>query len=299
MDISGAPADLAIRDQCLIIQQGDTQPRGIPLGELAVLLLAHPAVRLTQPTLSGIADHGGVVISCDRAGLPVGMTLPLCAHHSQAERFTVQAAASKPTRKRLWQQIVRAKIRGQAQLLTELHGEDAGLGELVKRVRSGDPDNVEARASRRYWPLLFDDDQFRRRREAADQNRLLNYGYAILRAATARAICAAGLHPTLGFHHHNRSNPFCLADDLMEPFRAVVDSVVVRLTIERGPDAPLTPETKQTLIETLLGPYERGAENRKLFDTLARSGMSLAEVFLGQRAELELPDTLPLCQDAG
>ena len=131
-----------------------------------------------------------------------------------------------PVCKRLWRQIVRAKIKAQAALLVELRGTDFGLGALVLRVRSGDPSNVEARAARRYWPHVFADLDFRRHRENEDQNILLNYGYAVLRAIIARAICAAGLHPSLGIHHHNRYNAFCLADDLMEPFRPAVDHAV-------------------------------------------------------------------------
>ena len=147
------------------------------------------------------------------------MLLPLVGHHLQARRFVAQAAASVPTKKRLWRQIVRAKIELQAHTLETLHGDSAGVRPLMRLVRSGDPENVEARAARAYWPLLFADDDFRRDHERGDQNRLLNYGYTVLRAIVARAICAAGLHPALGLHHHNQYSAFCLADDLMEPFR--------------------------------------------------------------------------------
>ncbi|HJT36296.1 MAG TPA: type II CRISPR-associated endonuclease Cas1, partial [Pirellulales bacterium] len=201
----------------------------VPLTEIAVLIAAHPQVTFTQAVLGGLAAAGGIFIVCDERWLPAGMLLPLRGHHLQARRFQAQAAVAAPVKKRLWQQIVRAKIETQAQALETLHGDSAGLRPLVPLVRSGDPENIEARAARIYWPLLFADESFRRQWEAGDQNRLLNYGYAVLRAIVARALCAAGLHPTLGLHHHNQYSAFCLADDLMEPFRPVVDIVVARL----------------------------------------------------------------------
>jgi CRISPR-associated protein Cas1 len=262
----------------------------MPLAEVAVLVVSNPCVTFTHAVLAGLAQAGGSVVVCDGRHMPVGMLLPLEAHFTQAERFALQAQAPLPMRKRLWQSLVRAKIRAQARLLTELRGHDAGLGHLIARVRSGDPDSVEAEASRRYWLLLFDNPAFRRDRYAPDQNRLLNYGYAVLRAIIARAVCAAGLHPSLGLHHHNRYDAFCLADDLMEPFRPIVDRAVVEYC-ERRPDSPgLDKEAKAALVGALMGRFKLEGESRTLFDIAARMASSLAAVYARERKALILPE---------
>jgi CRISPR-associated protein Cas1 len=193
-------------------------------------------------------------------------------------------------RKRLWRQIVRAKIMAQAALLVELRGRDFGLGVLARHVRSGDPANIEARAARRYWPAVFADLNFRRQRDNEDQNVLLNYGYAVLRAIVARAISAAGLHPSLGIHHHNRYDAFCLADDLMEPFRPAVDHAVADYMATHDAPYGLEPGAKQHIITELTGRYSMGGELRTLFDVAARMAGSLADVFLGTGKGLDLPD---------
>ena len=228
----------------------------MPLADLAVILVAHPQVTYTQAVLSGLAAAGGVFVACDGRNLPVGMMLPLAAHHAQAERFAAQARAPLPVRKRLWRQIVRAKINAQAALLVELRGTDFGIEAMAGRVHSGDPSNVEARAARRYWPRVFADLDFRRHRENEDQNVLLNYGYAVLRAIVARAICAAGLHPSLGIHHHNRYDAFCLADDLMEPFRPAVDRAVAEYMGTHDEPYKLEAAAKQQIIGELTGRYD-------------------------------------------
>ncbi len=262
----------------------------LSLADLAVVIAAHPQVTFTQAVLSGLAAAGGVFVACDGRNLPVGMLLPLAGHFAQAERFAAQARAPLPMRKRLWRQIVCAKIKAQASLLMELQGDDNGIAVLARHVRSGDPSNLEARAARRYWPRLFADLNFRRHRENEDQNILLNYGYAVLRAIVARAICAAGLHPSLGIHHHNRYNAFCLADDLMEPYRPTVDRSVAEYMRTHDQVCELEPAAKQHIISDLTVRYVVDGEQRTLFDTAARMASSLADVFLGSRGELELPD---------
>jgi CRISPR-associated protein Cas1 len=222
--------------------------------------------------------------------LPVGMLLPLVAHHAQVQRFAAQARVSLPVRKRLWRQIVRAKIKAQADTLREMHGSDFGLGALVAQVRSGDPKNVEARAARRYWPAVFAEIAFRRHRENEDQNLLLNYGYAVLRAIVARAICGAGLHPSLGIHHHQRYSTYCLADDLMEPFRPTVDRAVAEYVNTHDAFDHVEAAAKQHIIAELTGRYLVDGQQRTLFDVAARLACSLAEVFVGDARELQLPD---------
>jgi CRISPR-associated protein Cas1 len=204
------------------------------------------------------------------------MLLPLVCHSLQTGRFAAQAALSLPAKKRLWQQIVRAKIQAQARLLEEKLDADCGLRAFASRVRSGDAGNLEAQAARIYWRKLFNDPHFRRDPDADGLNSCLNYGYAVLRAIVSRSLCGAGLHPSLGVHHHNRYDAFCLADDLMEPFRPIVDREVASLRDARGPEPPLDKESKRALLQTLLGRFEAAAESRTLFDWASRTAESLA-----------------------
>lgn len=234
-------------------------------------------------------EHGGAVIACNERYLPVGLMLPTTGHSTQTERFAAQAAASRPTRKRLWRRVVRAKIRAQAALLAELRGDDFGLAAMIPQVRSGDPDNVEAQAARRYWPALFDDPEFMRRFDGDDQNRFLNYGYAVLRAVVGRAICGAGLHPSLGLHHHNRYDAFCLADDLMEPYRPLVDAAVFEHVAAHGRDAALDRLGKQAILAAVISAYRADGEVRTLFDWVGRTVGSLVRAFLGGEPRLFFP----------
>ncbi len=290
IDLAEEPALLSVRNSLLVIERGGEPEITAPLEEVAVLCLSHPRVVLTQPVLARLAAVGGMVVVCDTKHMPTAMLLPLEAHVTQAERFQAQAQASEPTRKRLWQSIVQAKIRAQARVLQDLRAHDAGLLELLPKVRSGDPANVEAEASRRYWPLLFRDPRFRRGRYGARQNPLLNYGYAVLRAIIARAICASGLHPGLGLHHHNRYNAFPLVDDLMEPFRPIVDRGVALYCDAHGPQAPLDRDAKAVLIGMLMARLPVRKNSRTLFDIAQRTAASLADVFIGKRRTLLLPD---------
>ncbi len=290
LDFSEKAVRLSVRLDNLRIRQDEEPEVMIPLADIAVAVVSHPQVTYTQAVLAGLAAAGGAFVACDERHLPVAMLLPIEAHYVQAERFVRQAQASVPTQKRLWKQIVRAKLRAQARVLNELYSMDAGIPALISRVRSGDPANVEAQASRRYWPKLFNNPNFRRRREGEDLNRHLNYGYAVLRAMVARAVCAVGLHPSLGLHHHNRYNAFCLADDLMEPFRPLVDGAVARMAREEGGLVPLDRETKQELIEALTGRHTIEGESRTLFDILGRTASSLAAVYLEGEREISLPE---------
>jgi len=297
LDLSETPAYLRVRYEQLVVEREAAEPVTVPISEIAALILAHPQVRCSQPVLAAVMEHGGTVIACNERHLPVGLMLPTTGHGTQAERFAAQAAAPRPTRKRLWRCIVRAKIRAQAALLVELRGDDFGLAEMIPQVRSGDPDNVEAQAARRYWPALFDDPGFIRRFDADDQNRFLNYGYAVLRAAVGRAICGAGLHPSLGLHHHNRYDAFCLADDLMEPYRPLVDAAVVEHVASFGRDAPLDRAGKQAILAAILGLYRSSGEARTLFDWVARTATSLARAFLGGEPRLFFPRGLTRAGD--
>lgn len=290
IDISSERVRLSIDLDRLMLTTGN-ETKAIPLCEVSVLILAHPQVSLTQAVLARLMGTGGALVACDDKREPAGLMLPLHGHHLQSERFRRQAEASLPVRKRLWQQIVQAKIAGQARTLGRLRGDCRGLEELVCRVRSGDPQNVEALAARRYWSALFGPD-FRRASQAEQgtngANVLLNFGYGILRALVGRAICASGLHPALGIHHRNRYDPFPLASDLMEPFRPIIDEAVGRFTDLQGPNAPLDRSAKAALLGPLTGRYPLEGEERSLFDIVSRTAASLAAVFIGETDRLTL-----------
>jgi CRISPR-associated protein Cas1 len=298
LEISDEPARLSARGGLLVIARPGRDEVSLPFADLAVLVVSHPQVSYTQAVLAELVASGGAFVACDKRHLPVGMLLPLDAHYVQVERFAVQAQAPLPLRKRLWREIVRAKVRAQGSLLAELHGDDQGLVALAGQVRSGDPSNVEAQASRRYWPALFRDPAFRRNTEAEDQNRLLNYGYAVLRAIVARAIAAAGLHPSLGLHHHNRYNSFCLADDLMEPFRPTVDKAVWDLVQSGGRDLALDRQAKTALIQAVTGRLTVQGQSRTTFDAASIAASSLVAVIEKRAKRLVLPETSRAQADA-
>lgn len=290
IDLADDPARLSVRTSLLVIERGGEPEVTVPLEEVAVLMLANPVVTLTQPVLARLAESGAMVVVCDTKRMPAAMLLPLEAHFVQGERFMRQAAAPVTTQKRLWQSIVRAKIRGQAKTLQGIRGHDAGLPELLPKVRSGDPGNVEGEAARRYWPALFNHPDFRRSRHGGGPNSLLNYGYAVLRAIVARGICAVGLHPSLGLHHHNRYDAFRLADDLMEPYRPIVDQVVASYCEANGLGAKLEREAKTLLLGALLNRVPLDGQERTIFDSAQRTAGSLIEVLAGKRRTLLLPE---------
>jgi CRISPR-associated protein Cas1 len=294
IDISETPARLRIEHDCLCIDIPDSGSTPIPVKEIAALILAHPQITCTQAVLSSLATHGGILIVCDSKRLPTSMHLPLQANSLQTERLRAQMQSKLPLRKRLWQEIVKAKILQQGLVLQQLCGSDWGLLKLLDKVRSGDSTNIEAQAARRYWQLLFPAEGFRRNPDLADQNVLLNYGYAVLRAITARAICGAGLHPSIGIHHRNRYNQFCLADDLMEPYRPAVDAVVATIVKNEGVDDSLNGRRKKQLLTAIYCRWEINGEKRSLFEATEMLASSILDNFLGTRSTLKLPSRLEI-----
>lgn len=286
IEIAEREARLRLENRLLVIRVADGGEHRVPIGEIECLILGTPAVSVTGMLLAALAEEGVMVLISGTNHLPVGMQLPLASHYLQSERFREQAAASLPLCKRLWQIVVSAKIRSQGRLLRELRGEDGGLIALAEQVRSGDPENLEGRAAVIYWKLLFPR-PFLREREAPDNNALLNYGYAILRAMTARALCGAGLHPTLGIHHRNRYNAYCLADDLMEPYRYLVDRVVVRLNPENVSDSGPGQEQRRALLSGLLEPVRWHNEQHELSELLTIHSRQLAASFTEKKPLLE------------
>ena len=289
IEIAEGPVQLHVKLDQLVIERAGREVVTTPVNEIAALVFSTPRVQMTQAVLAGIAASGGSVVLCDGHFLPAAMILPLQTHYVQTERFAIQSKLSEPRRKRIWQELVRSKIKAQSELLLELHGEDGGIAALEERVRSGDPENVEAQASRRYWQLLFGNQKFRRIRDAPDQNRHLNYGYTVLRALVSRALCGAGLHPSFGLMHRNRYDAFSLASDLMEPFRPVVDRAVARWVGEHDPLEPLSPEAKAGLIGALHARFRVDGEERTLSAILLRTASALGRAIVGEAKRLEVP----------
>ncbi|MCL1920310.1 MAG: type II CRISPR-associated endonuclease Cas1 [Kiritimatiellaeota bacterium] len=290
IDITEGPVFLCYENKLLVVERKGEEDVTMPVDDIGVLILSSPHVSMTQPAIAELSKAGVCVVFCDRNAMPASMCLPFGVHHQPATRFRQQADASKPVMKRLWQEIVRSKLEHQAALLRHVYGTDYGLGEFPARVFSGDPDNVEAQGAKLYWSKLFGDVDFSRDRDAPGINALLNYGYTVLRAMTARAICSTGLHPGLGVHHHHRDNSFCLADDLMEPFRAYVDWAAYRWTADGKCQAGgLTKEDKANIVRQLLMPIKIEGNNEPLFYIIQRLASSLVNVFGWGEEGLRLP----------
>lgn len=302
LDFSLRAARLSCDNGLLRIQwKDDSSELTIPLTEISSVILSHPQVSLTQSALAGLAAALVPVITCDARHRPVGMMLPLEGHQEQHRRFRAQVALSAPRTKRLWQIIVQAKIQAQAQVLEEFHQTDFGLRAYAKRVGSGDPSNVEAQAARRYWSALFlntepDAPSFVRSNEEDVRNHMLNYGYAVLRAAVTRGLCACGLHPSFGLHHHGPFNTFPLADDLVEPFRPAIDRVVQSECIKRGQaKASLALDTimKGILFSAFTARYGAEGETRILHDWILVACQRLARAIQDPKFQYSLPAWQP------
>lgn len=285
IEISGQGNHLYVSEGSLCIRRGRQVVGRVPLEDLGVLILDTPTVTYTHSVLTAALEAGAVIVPCGSDHHPRGLFLPQ-GNTLQTQRLRAQVAASLPLRKRLWRQVVRAKIRNQADILTKGCTARKALVAMIPCVRSGDPTNVEARAARRYWPALLGE-QFRRARDGAAPNNLLNYGYMVVRAAVARAICGAGLHPSLGLQHHNRGNRFCLADDLLEPLRPMVDERVRALWTRGCPEVDR--ETKTELLSILTRRVETAGSTGPLLVGLERTMASLVRCYAGQDKLLELP----------
>ena len=277
--------------------EGERKELGqVPIDDIAAVIANAHGLSYTNNLLVALCERGAPFVLCGANHNAVGMLLPIDGNFQQAKRYDAQIESSKPTRKRLWAEVVRAKLQQQAAALEAAGAPTAPLAALVAKVRSGDPDNIEAQGARRYWTLLFGAD-FRRDRDGGGVNGMLNYGYTVLRACTARAIVAAGLHPTLGLHHSNEGNAMRLVDDLMEPFRPVIDLKVWLLA--KNHEREITPETKRALVRTLYDDMQTSSGATPVTVCAQRLATSLAQVYLGEREKLDLPlPGLPLAMAA-
>lgn len=253
------PAYLSYANRQLVISLPDSgcngcDKRSVPVEDIGAIILDNRQITVTQAVFEALLKNNVAIIICDERHMPVGLNLPLEGNTLQSERFGRQIKASQPLKKQLWQQTVQCKIRNQAAVLRVKRNAEVGnMMAWATKVKSGDPDNLEGRAAAYYWRNLFPNlVDFNRDRYGFYPNNLLNYAYAILRSLLARALVASGLLPTLGIHHHNRYNAYCLADDIMEPYRPIVDAYVVELVDQMKLDChivEITPEIKRSLLE--------------------------------------------------
>ena len=260
--------------------------------DLGVIVLDHKQITITSGVLEALLENNCAVITCDGKSMPVGLMLPLYGNTTQNERFRQQLDASLPLKKQLWQQTIQAKINNQASVLKDCTGEEIKCMRVwANDVRSGDSDNLEARAAAYYWKTLFRDiDGFTRDREGIPPNNLLNYGYAILRAVVARGLVTSGLLPTLGIHHHNRYNAYCLADDIMEPYRPYVDELVFYLVKTYKNIQELNKQLKTELLGIPAIEVKIGRKRSPLMIAVSQTTASLYKCFSGESRRIIYPD---------
>lgn len=263
----------------------------IPVEDIGIVVLDHKQVTITQGLLEALLNNNSVVITCDSSHHPIGLMTSLSGNSIQNERFRAQLEASEPLKKQLWAQTVSLKIKNQHLVLKSKGIDGSYLIPFYKNVKSGDPENFEATAASFYWrnifPLLPD---FRRSREGNSPNNYLNYGYAILRATMARSIVSAGLLPTLGIHHKNRYNAYCLADDLMEPYRPFVDEIVFGILKENGTKEDIPKETKAQLLKIPAIDVMLDGEKSPLMLATQRTAVSLVKCFSGEQRKILYPE---------
>ena len=299
------PAYLSLKNEQLVIklpqvEKNDDLPdifkadavKTIPIEDIGVVVLDNKQITITQGLMDALLDNKCAVITCDKSHLPVGLLLPLCGNTTQNERFRQQLDASLPLKKQLWQQTVQSKIGNQAAVLKKCRGVEIGnMHKWQNDVRSGDPDNLEGRAAAYYWKNMFPEvENFTRDRDGVSPNNLLNYGYAVLRAVVARSLVASGLLPTMGIHHHNRYNAYCLADDIMEPYRPYVDELVVGYTDENGFPDELTPDIKQVMLSIPVLDVRINGQRSPLMLATGQTAASLARCFGGENRKLVYPE---------
>ena len=284
----GNPLSLKTKNNQLFITSKETGLiKQVPIEDIGFVVIEHPEIYISIPTLTKLSENNVAVIFCDAKHMPCSMLLNLDNHYIQQELFTHQINATEPLKKQLWQQIIKKKIKYQAQHLQINKKPYEVLKFYESKVLSGDTDNREGVAAAYYWKHLFDFD-FKRERYGNCPNLFLNYGYIILRAAVARAIAGSGLLSTLGIHHHNKYNAFCLADDMMEPFRPLVDAKVVEI-IKTFPDQELTVAIKTELLQILTQTVYFKNTKSPLMVALSKTTTSLQQCYAGTSKKLNYP----------
>lgn len=298
------PAYLSLRNSQLVIklpevETNNTLPEGfkaetvktIPIEDIGVVVLDNKRITITQGVLEALLENNCAVITCNESHLPIGMHLPLVGNSTQTERMRNQIEATLPLKKQLWQQTISAKILNQATILKQIRGSEVrNMLKWASEVKSGDSENLEARAAVYYWQNAFPMiENFSRSREGVSPNNLLNYGYAILRAIVARALVSSGLLTTLGIHHRNKYNAYCLADDIMEPYRPYVDRLVMQL-YDKYPDCKeLTKELKAELLQIPVLDVIISNKRSPLMIAVSITTSSLQKCYAGESRKIIYP----------
>ncbi|MBW4770420.1 type II CRISPR-associated endonuclease Cas1 [Prevotella jejuni] len=266
--------------------------RTIPIEDIGVVILDNRRITITSGAMEALLENNCAVITCNQKSMPVGLLLPLCGNTTQNERFRSQLEASLPLRKQLWQQTIKQKILNQEHVLRINTAQETKCMHVWSNdVRSGDSDNLEARAAAYYWRNVFTTyPNFVRDREGTPPNNLLNYGYAILRAIIARALVGSGLLPTLGIHHHNRYNAYCLADDIMEPYRPYVDQLVLDIIQCNLEISDITRDLKMQLLGIPMLDVVINGKRSPLMIAAQQTTASLAKCFAGECKRISYPE---------
>ncbi|MBA7516154.1 CRISPR-associated endonuclease Cas1 [subsurface metagenome] len=289
----GNEAYLSTKDEQLIARFPDKEKPSakVPIEDIGVVILDHYRLTYTQSLMTKLLHNNVAMVTCNEKHLPQGLMLNLEGNHIQTERFTAQINASVPLKKNLWQQTVKAKIMNQAYLLEQQGEKVENMKYWAGKVGSGDPENYEGRAAAYYWEKLFkaEIDDFTRGRFDPEPNNLLNYGYAILRAVIARNLVGSGMLPTLGIHHHNKYNAYCLADDIMEPFRPFVDHLVLNLLKQRLDIYELSPKVKKALLQLPVVDVVINKKQSPLMIASQQTTASLHQCFAGTTRSLKYP----------
>lgn len=288
----GNPALITKKDLQLVIENVETnEKKSVPIEDIGVLVLDNPQITLTQALISSLLENNAAILITDQKHLPFGLQLPMFSHHAFTEKMYQQLESSLPLKKNLWQQTIIAKITNQASLLRELGIDDGKLQQLIKIVNSGDPQNVEGRAAAYYWDRIFGEkSSFTRSREGDSPNNLLNYGYAILMSVVARSLTGSGLLPALGIHHRNKYNPWCLANDIMEPYRPYVDRLVHSIMQEEENLDYLSTPIKKKLLQIPVIDIKIEGKSSPLMVGMQRTTASLSACFEGSSRKILYPE---------
>ena len=283
------PAQLSLKLKQLVVKR-DEEIRTLPIEDIGVVILDHKQITITHALIDALLANNVAIVTSDDKHLPVGLMLPLDGHNLQSERFREQIEASEPLKKQMWQQTVVAKILGQAHILGEQNIEHSNMLAWAKSVRSGDTDNMEARAAAFYWRNMFIKDVFVRNPQGFPPNNLLNYGYSIVRAMMARALVGAGLLPTLGIHHHSRYDAYCLADDIMEPYRPFVDRKVLEMWEKSEITDDISSEQKRQLLGVSTTDVSINGQRRPMMLAIQSTAQSVQKCYSGEARKIVYPD---------
>ena len=286
------PAYLKTNLEQLSVELAETkEKKTIPIEDIGLVILDHPQITITHGLISKLLENNAAIITCNDKHHPTGLMLNLDGHSLQSKYFKHQLAAKEPLKKQLWQHTIKAKIRNQSRVLENQSKNDSYLRELISKVKSGDSSNMEAKAAAFYWKSVFMElgGQFSRSPEGDGPNHLLNYGYTILRAMVARSLVGSGLLPTIGIFHRNQYNAYCLADDIMEPYRPYIDVLVYDICVQYGKDVELLPEIKKLLLSIPTIDVEIDGKKSPLMVAVQRTTASLARSFESEEMELLLP----------